>query len=106
MFVVLLTYVAPLEAIDAEMRTHMRFLDAQYAAGHFIASGRRVPRTGGVILARGESKAAVEALLAQDPFVSKGLAQAEVVEFNTSQYAAGFEPFADPKGRAMRSPSA
>ena len=103
MFVVLLTYVAPLEEIDAHMRAHMRFLDAHYASGDFIASGRRKPRTGGVILARGASIEAVEALVAEDPFVARGLARAEVLEFNTSQFAAGFEPFADPGGRAMRS---
>ena len=104
MFVVILTYVAPLEEIDAAMRAHMRYLDAGYASGQFIASGRRKPRTGGVILARGESAEAVEALVAQDPFVSGGLARAEVIQFNTSQFAVGFEPFADPSGRAMRSP--
>ena len=52
MFVVILTYVKPLAEIDRQMRAHMKFLDEQYAAKVFVASGRQVPRTGGVILAR------------------------------------------------------
>src|SRR3954462_14894710 len=51
MFVLLLTYVRPLEDVDALMRDHMAWLEQQYAAGRFIVSGRRVPRTGGVIVA-------------------------------------------------------
>jgi len=102
MFIVILTYVAPLEEIDAAMKAHMRYLDEAYASGQFIASGRRKPRTGGVILSRGDSIEAVQALVAKDPFVSNGLARAEVIEFNTSQFAPGFEPFADPSGRVAR----
>ena len=73
------------------MRRHMAWLDEQYAAGRFIVSGRRVPRTGGVILARGNDRAAIEALAASDPFVSGGVATCEVIEFRASQTADGFD---------------
>ena len=52
MFIVLLTYRKPLAEIDRLMDDHVAWLKGHYAAGLFIASGRRVPRTGGVILAR------------------------------------------------------
>jgi hypothetical protein len=52
MFVVLLTYEKDLAEVDRLMREHMRFVQEQYDAGVFVVSGRRVPRTGGVILAR------------------------------------------------------
>jgi uncharacterized protein YciI len=87
--VVLLTYTVPLDEIDAKMKAHMAWLDAGYEAGLFLASGRRVPRTGGVILVRGHKKE-VEALVASDPFVASGAAEAEVIEFNASQAADGF----------------
>ncbi|HSC86059.1 MAG TPA: YciI family protein [Polyangiaceae bacterium] len=88
MFVIELTYTAPLDEIDQAMRAHMAFLNAQYAAGTFVLSGRKVPREGGVILAVGESKAAIEELMRTDPFCSRGLAEFRVIEFNTSQRAA------------------
>ena len=68
MFVVTLTYVKPLAEIDALIPAHIAWLERQYAAGHFLASGRRVPRVGGVILAQGVSRDALEAMLAEDPF--------------------------------------
>jgi uncharacterized protein YciI len=85
MFLIELTYTADLSAIDAAMKAHMRWLNAQYAAGHFLVSGRKIPRDGGVILATGTSRAAVEAIAAADPFVVNGLATARVVEFRASQ---------------------
>jgi uncharacterized protein YciI len=80
-FVVSLQYVAPLSAIDATMRSHVAFLEKQRKAGLFIAWGRKVPRTGGIILACGASRAEIERIMAEDPFVSKDLAQFEVTEF-------------------------
>jgi uncharacterized protein YciI len=90
-FVLLLTYVKPLPEVDALMREHVAWLDEHYAAGRFLVSGRRIPRTGGVIVARGEDQAEMEALVATDPFVSGGVATCEVIRFRASQTADGFE---------------
>ena len=87
--VVLLTYTAPLDEIDAAMKAHMAWLDKGYAEGIFLASGRQMPRIGGVILSRGH-KAEVDALIASDPFVASGKAEVQVIEFNASQAADGF----------------
>lgn len=84
--VVGLTYRADLDAIDAAMKEHVAWLTRGYAEGLFVASGRKVPRDGGVILIRGH-KHAVEALVATDPFVAGGLATAEVTEFTASMAA-------------------
>jgi uncharacterized protein YciI len=86
-FVIELIYKAPLEEIDAQMKAHMAFLKKHYASGHFLVSGRKVPRDGGIILALGESREEVEAIIAEDPFVSRGLAEVRVVEFRASQSA-------------------
>ena len=94
MFVLLLTYVRPLPEVDALMREHMAWLGKQYAAGRFVVSGRRIPRTGGVILARGDDRDEIEALAATDPFVRGGVATCEVVQFRASQTAPGFDALA------------
>ena len=80
-FVVSLHYVQPLSAIDGAMKAHVAFLEKQRQAGVFIAWGRKVPRTGGIILARGESRGEIERIIADDPFIARGLAEVEVTEF-------------------------
>jgi len=90
-FVLLLTYVKPLPEVDALMREHVAWLKEHYAAGRFVVSGRRIPRTGGVILARGDDRAEIEALAATDPFVRGGVATCEIVQFRPSQTAPGFD---------------
>ena len=85
MFIVSITYIAPLEAIDAALPDHVAFLDRHYAAGVFMASGRKIPRTGGIILAIADSKAALSAILTEDPFVRKGLATYQIEEFLPSR---------------------
>lgn len=91
MFIINLNYIAPLEKIDARMKEHMAFLNACYRERLFIVSGRKVPRTGGIILAQGSSKEAVEALMRNDPFVAHGLAEFDVIEFQASQSRPDFK---------------
>jgi uncharacterized protein YciI len=50
MFIVSLTYICNLEEIDKILPEHIQYLKEQYEKGNFIASGRKVPRTGGIIL--------------------------------------------------------
>jgi uncharacterized protein YciI len=87
MFVIELVYTADLSDIDAAMPQHMAFLKREYAKGRFVMSGRKVPREGGIILCTGESREEVEALIAEDPFVARGLASYRVIEFRVSQRA-------------------
>jgi uncharacterized protein YciI len=86
-FVIELTYKAPLAHIDAAMEAHVAFLDKYYAFGNFLVSGRQLPRVGGIIIAVGESKEKIEAIIREDPFCSQGLADFRVIEFRASQRA-------------------
>lgn len=81
MYIVSLTYKASLEAIDKELNNHIAFLKEQYAQGHFLASGRKIPRTGGIILATTKDKEELNKILEQDPFKQNNLADYEVTEF-------------------------
>ncbi len=91
MFVILVNYVKPLEAIDALLPGHVAFLDRFFRQGVFLTSGRRVPRTGGIILARAESAEALQTVLAEDPFQQEGAALYEIVEFTPNKAAPGLE---------------
>ena len=87
MFVIELVYKAGLDAIDAHMAAHMKFLRKYYKSGNFLVSGRKIPRDGGIILAVGKSRQEIEAIAREDPFYAKGLAEVRVIEFRASQRA-------------------
>lgn len=79
-FLLISRYTAPPERIEALVPAHREYLREQFAAGLFVVSGRRVPWTGGVIVARG-TRGQVEAAVAADPFTREGVAETEIVEF-------------------------
>jgi len=85
MFVIELVYKADLTEIDQAMKAHVAFLNKHYAAGTFLISGRKIPRDGGVILAVGPSREAIEEIMREDPFSARGLADFRVIEFRASQ---------------------
>lgn len=87
MFVLELTYTAPLDAVDAVLQAHVAWLDEQYENGHFLASGRKNPRDGGVILAVAEDRARIEEIAATDPFVGAGVCAYRITEFAATKTA-------------------
>ena len=87
MFVIELSYKVDLAKIDAQMKAHVAFLKKYYDSGHFLVSGRKIPRDGGIILALAESREKVEAIMKEDPFFSRGLADFRIVQFRASQRA-------------------
>ena len=87
MFVIELNYTADLARIDAHMPAHVKFLKKYYASGHFLVSGRKIPRDGGIIIAVGPDRARIEAIVREDPFLRHGLADVRIIEFRASQRA-------------------
>jgi uncharacterized protein YciI len=78
-------YLAPLTEIDEHLDEHVTWLDQHYASGRFVASGRKEPRTGGIILALGDSRAELEFICSEDPFARQNLATHTVTEFQASR---------------------
>jgi uncharacterized protein YciI len=86
MFIVDLNYIVPLEQLDAHMTDHVKFLRKYYKLNIFLASGRKVPRTGGIILSLAKTREALDAILKEDPFYLHRLAEFRITEFQTSQF--------------------
>jgi uncharacterized protein YciI len=81
MFIVSLTYICDLEEVDKILPEHVEYLQNQYKKGNFIASGRKIPRTGGIILSKLDNKEKLEKVLNEDPFKINNLAKYEIQEF-------------------------
>lgn len=81
-FVVILTYTTTdMDAVDALLADHLAWLQIGRAEGRFVGWGRKVPRDGGIMLARGASREEVAEIAATDPFVKGGVARVEVIEW-------------------------
>jgi uncharacterized protein YciI len=83
-FILELTYTAPLTRIDDVLPDHVEWLKSHYAAGVFVASGRKVPRDGGIILAVAPDRASLEKITSTDPFVLAGVCEYRLTQFVAS----------------------
>jgi len=93
MFILTLTYIAPIEKIDALIPAHRVYLDENYALGKFICSGAQIPRTGGIIICNATDKAEVNEIISRDPFYKQGVAKYDITEFTPTKFASEFKPF-------------
>jgi uncharacterized protein YciI len=69
------TYLAPLEEMDKARDDHVKFLEGLEQRGLVVAAGRQDPPDGGVIIFDVDSEAEARALIADDPYVQRGLAE-------------------------------
>lgn len=86
MFAVILTYKKPMEEVERHTVAHRAFLDEYYAKGVLVMSGRQTPPTGGVIIAKAQTREQLDAILAQDPFAIADVADYEVYEFIPNKF--------------------
>jgi uncharacterized protein YciI len=89
MYVVLLNYLKPIEEVERLTVPHRAFLDTLYEQDVLLVSGPQIPRTGGVLIARGgRGKDELLAILQQDPFYTEGIAEHTIIEFNPVKHHA------------------
>jgi uncharacterized protein YciI len=78
-------YLAPPDAVDAARPDHLSYLDALEKAGYVVSAGRQDPPTGGVILFDVDTVDEARALIADDPYVQRGLAVYEPINWQPSR---------------------
>lgn len=81
MYIISLTYKVPLEEVDQHLENHIEYLNRQYDLGNFQASGRKVPRTGGIILSKISDKNKLLEIIEDDPFKKNNVADYDLIEF-------------------------
>ncbi len=85
MIIINITYKAQLEKVDHLLNKHIEFLNEQYKLGNFLVSGRKVPRTGGIILTQINNEIELKKIINKDPFKINNLADYEFIEFIPSK---------------------
>lgn len=94
MLVIELTYIKPLEEVNKFLEEHRSFLDKYYSEGVFLASGAKVPRNGGIILAVAD-RVQIERILPEDPFHQQGIANYTITEFTPNKFCDALKPILD-----------
>jgi uncharacterized protein YciI len=89
-FVVLMHYTKPVTDVDQVRAAHISHLERAAGRGIIVAWARRSPPVGGVLVATAPDRKALEAVLAEDPYVKAGVASPEVVEFNPANVRGPF----------------
>ena len=76
----------PNDEVLASIR-QLQQLGQLYEVRLLLLAGAKVPRTGGVLIARGgQTKDELAATLAEDPFLALGLADYAITEFVAGKY--------------------
>jgi len=84
LYVAVSDYHVPLDQIDAHLEEHRSWILAEYVSGRVLASGRRTPPVGGVLIFRADSQEDAETFASMDPFVARGFLSYRVVGFNAT----------------------
>jgi uncharacterized protein YciI len=95
MFVVSLSYKKPIVEVEKHIPEHAIFLDKFYALNKIIFSGRKNPRTGGVILVHNCTREELDDIIKQDPFYKHQIADYDITEVIPTKYVEGFKTFVE-----------
>ncbi len=95
MFIVSLNYLKSIDEVEKYLEEHVKFLEKYYEMRKFICSGRKNPRTGGIILLNAENLSEVEKIISEDPFSIYKIAEYEIIEFLPTKYNEKFKEFVE-----------
>ncbi|MBL7931908.1 MAG: GTP cyclohydrolase [Bacteroidia bacterium] len=95
MFIVSLSYKKAISEVETFIEAHIQFLDKYYAEKKFIFSGRKNPRTGGIILVRDVNRQELDNIIKEDPFYRNNIADYDITEVIPTKYDEGFASFID-----------
>jgi uncharacterized protein YciI len=93
MFIVSLSYKKDISLVEKFIEPHIQFLEKYYLEKKFIFSGRKNPRTGGVILAYNIDRETLQEIIKQDPFYQNEIADYEITEVIPTKYDEDFAVF-------------
>lgn len=81
------TYQKPLAEVDQVRDAHLAFVAGLEERGLSVSAGRQDPPTGGIILLDVDTEAEAQEIIAQDPYVERGVATYAVVGWTITRGA-------------------
>jgi len=84
-YLMISTYLVPLDEVDRLRNQHLSFLDALEQRGLVVSAGRQDPPAGGVVILDVASEAEAFEVMAQDPYVLANAAEYRATGFTPSR---------------------
>lgn len=85
MFVVQLKFASAKAKAPEFMEAHKDWIRQGFEDGVFLMVGSLQPNAGGAVIAHNIARDALERRVAEDPFVSEGVVEAEIVEISPAR---------------------
>lgn len=82
MYLMISTYLVPLDEVAKFRDEHLAFLEGLVAQGTLVAAGRQEPPVGGMVLLDVADEAAAREVISHDPYVLRGAAEYEARGWN------------------------
>ena len=101
LYLVTLTYVRPIEEVNAHLGTHRDWLVEHARAGRILVAGPLEDRSGGFVLANCATREELDGILAQDSFQVHRLVSQDVRGFSAALRAKGFPAEWAPEAKAV-----
>jgi uncharacterized protein YciI len=99
MIIIDLKYIKPLAMVEKHLQEHCEFLKKYYRNDVFLMSGPKHPRTGGIIVAKGDF-AMMREIIKEDPFYQNQIAEYNLMEFDAIESANVISAFSNQKVQA------
>ncbi|HVS90684.1 MAG TPA: YciI family protein [Mucilaginibacter sp.] len=88
MFIIDIHYTAPPEEVDKHRDGHVAYLKKYIENNTFLVTGRKVPATGGILIANAASREEVEKIITEDTFYQNKVAEMTITEFTHARHNA------------------
>ena len=85
MFVINISYKVPFEKIEPYFEAHIKFVRKYVEKEIFFLTGKKIPRSGGLIISNAGDKDTLLKILSEDPFWEFDLADFGIQEIQLSQ---------------------
>jgi uncharacterized protein YciI len=82
MHIIDLKYKVAFHEIEPYVEEHRKHLQKYYDLGHFLVSGPKEPKIGGIIIALTDDPKILQEAIENDPFYIKNLAEYSLIKFN------------------------
>ena len=81
LYIISLKYNVSLARVEEVFSAHIAYTERLHAEGKVIISGRREPRTGGVLVAANCTSEEIKEIVANDPYHINNIADFEIIDF-------------------------
>uniref|UniRef100_A0A7C3R0F8 YCII-related domain-containing protein n=1 Tax=Leptospirillum ferriphilum TaxID=178606 RepID=A0A7C3R0F8_9BACT len=91
-FTVLIHYLRPIPEMGQVGPKHRAYLGEIFNKGFLVASGPLVPRTGGILWMRANSREEIERIVEGDPYAQAKIATFQILEFDPKTLLPALHP--------------